>query len=333
MPKLGTKGESNMGFNMLKSMGNYGQSADLEITMLNINDLVSLTDNFYAVENPRMDEQNQDLKDSIEMFGVKQPILVVPSEVHEGKYEIIAGHRRVYACHMLCADGEDKFSEIPCIIDEDNGKLVEKLKMIMTNSTVRILSDWEKVEQVRQLKLLLLEYKEAGHQLPGRLREIIADTLKMSKSAVGRMEQIDKSLTPELKEEFKDGNISMSTATELSSMSAADQKAVYEKTDGKPKLKDATAKKESHQAVTTPKKTQDDENTMHQRSIEDIENNIYAVKSTMNMLECEIGRIADLKSFDEEQGNLDGAAKRAAHIEYLGELLERVQQDLSDLEN
>ena len=297
------------------------------IKMLDIKDLVPSKENFYSTE------EIETLKETIEMFGVMQNILVTKIP-NSSQYRILAGHRRCMAINRLVEEGKTKFSQVPCLIREPEEEIRARLQLLFANSTMRQLSDWERVEQTRQLKEVLKEYKDLGNALPGRLRDYIASALDVSPTTAGRLEKIDKNLVPELKGSLKNGDIALTTATELAGMSAADQKAVYEQTGGKVKMKDATTvKKESIKPLPTPEITQEYETTMHQRSLEDIENNIYAVKSTMNMLECEIGRIADLKSFDEEQGNLDGAAKRTAHIEYLGELLARVQQDLSDLEN
>ena len=58
----------------------------LKVVSLNIRDLVPSKNNFYSVENI------EELKTSIEIFGVLQNLTVKPLD--NGKYEIISGHRR-----------------------------------------------------------------------------------------------------------------------------------------------------------------------------------------------------------------------------------------------
>lgn len=70
---------------------------------------LSLIDNFNnhpfkVIEN----EELLSLKDSIKENGVLSAIIVRPKE--NGRYELISGHRRKYACQLL---GKDK---IPCVI-------------------------------------------------------------------------------------------------------------------------------------------------------------------------------------------------------------------------
>ena len=116
--------------------------------------------------------------------------------------------------------------------------------LIHTNATTRELSDWEKIEQMNQLKELIAEYKK-DHELPGRVRELLAETLNVSTSQVGRMESISKNLSPEFKAELKQGNISASTAAELARKPEPEQKKAFEqhKEAGKTVLSDVQEKK------------------------------------------------------------------------------------------
>lgn len=58
------------------------------------------------------DDGLHDLSDSIKRYGVLEPFVVVPDE---GKYEIVAGHRRYFAARMAGLE------HVPCIIREDLG--------------------------------------------------------------------------------------------------------------------------------------------------------------------------------------------------------------------
>lgn len=214
----------------------------LKVVSLNVRDLTPSKGNFYATDDI------EQLKNSIEMFGVKQNLTVKPQE--GGKYEIISGHRRRLACLALLAEGKTEFEYVPCGIEPERDELRERLLLIMTNSTTRELSDWERMKQAEELRTLFAEFKKREN-LPGRVRDMIADALGTSAANVGRMDAISHNLTPEFQEEFKDGNVGISTAYGLSGLPEAEQKAAfgdYQKSGGA-SLK---AVKERKKAVTPP---------------------------------------------------------------------------------
>ena len=67
-----------------------------EIKNIKITDLVSAPDNPFKVT---MDTEMERLIESIAETGVIAPIITRPTE--NGKYEIVSGHRRKYACEYL----------------------------------------------------------------------------------------------------------------------------------------------------------------------------------------------------------------------------------------
>lgn len=160
------------------------------------------------------------------MFGIIQPLLVKKIDIDQ--YKVIAGHRRLLSARQLYKSGKTEFEYIPCIVETDADSIKEKMLLIHTNSTTRELSDWEKLEQLSQLKELFTEFKKT-HNLPGRIRDLLADTLQVSPSAVGRMETVDKNLVPEFKSELKQKNISMQTAVELSKLEEQEQHEALKK--------------------------------------------------------------------------------------------------------
>jgi ParB family chromosome partitioning protein len=209
-----------------------------------------------------------DLKDSIELLGgVQQNLILKPIEGTK-KYQAIAGHRRRLACIALVEEGKPEYEFVPATLKNNYESIKERILLIHTNSTIRDQSDWERMENLKELKELYAEYKKK-HKLPGRIQEILAETLNISKTQVGRYESIDKNLTEEYKEEFKKGNVNFSTAAELATLSPAEQKAVYEKHQGKgtTKLKDVQKVKRkkdecvikgtSHLTVNAAKKIKD----------------------------------------------------------------------------
>lgn len=190
----------------------------LKVVSLNIHDLVPSSGNFYSVESI------EELKTSIELFGVMQNLTVKPLD--NGKYEIISGHRRHKACAELVAEGKTEFEYVPCGIQAERDEIKERILLIMTNSTARELTDWEKMKQAEELRKNFEALKKREN-LPGRVRDLVAEALGTSSTQIARLSAIDNNLTPEFKEEYKEGRIGTSAAYELSGMSEEQQKQAF----------------------------------------------------------------------------------------------------------
>ena len=234
-----------------KEQGESKQEANgYKIESISVYDLIPSEDNFYSTENI------EDLKQSIEINGgVKQNLIVTPSS-EPGKYKLISGHRRHKASLELTEEGKSGYETLPCIIERDIDKDKEQLLLIMSNSTTRILTDYEKTKQAETLKEILKKIKQKEN-IPGRTREIIADILDTSPSQIARMESISKKLTPELKEEFKEQKIGISAAYELSKKPEQEQKEIHEKfkETGKVEVKEMQREEPPKEQTEEPAKT------------------------------------------------------------------------------
>lgn len=168
----------------------------------------------------------EDLKSSIELIGLQQNLVVRPNQ--DETYELISGHRRYKAIKELYDAGDESFKKIPCKVIKSTDDIQAELQLILANSTARVLTDYEKTYQAGRLKEILEELKKSGYKIAGRKREIVAGLLKVSASQVGIMESINKNLTPELKDKFKDKEINITKAYELSRKTEEEQKEVLE---------------------------------------------------------------------------------------------------------
>jgi len=205
---------------LLNNVSESGTNGNmLKIVYLSVFDLIPSGDNFYAVD------KIAELKASIEMFGVKQNLTVKPLE--NGKYEIIAGHRRHMACMELVNEGKTEFEYVPCGIEYGRDEIMEKILLIMTNSTNRELTDWEKMKQAEELRKYF-EILKKQERLPGRVRDLVAEALNTSPTQIGRMDAIANNLSDDFKQEFKENNINISTAYELSGLPEDKQKKAFE---------------------------------------------------------------------------------------------------------
>lgn len=166
--------------------------------------------NFYEVEDVT------ELAESIELIGLKQPLVVL--EVDDTHYRLIAGHRRHKALTELGRESA------PCVVQRNLTETQEQLALILTNSTARELTYLEKAEQAVRLKRLFVKRREEGAELPGRIRDMVAEAMQESASNIARMEAIDKHLVGEWKRALKKGHINASTAYELSKLDKDVQK-------------------------------------------------------------------------------------------------------------
>lgn len=184
-----------------------------------IYDLIPSKDNFYSVEDV------QDLKQSIELLGILQPLLVTNEE--NGKRRIIAGHRRRLAIMQLVDEGKERFRYVPIMVKLTKNAILDRLALIMTNR-FREKTDWEKMTESIETEKLVQELKEQM-DIPGRTRDLLAEIVDASPATLGRYKAIYNNLTEELMTEFKAGKIGVSVIYEVSGLEKEWQLKALEK--------------------------------------------------------------------------------------------------------
>lgn len=184
-----------------------------------IYDLIPSKGNFYSVEDV------QDLKQSIELLGVLQPLLVTDEE-EDGKRRIIAGHRRRLAVMQLVDEGKERFRRVPILIKPKKNAILDRLALIMANR-FREKTDWERMTEALETEKLVLELKESM-SIPGRTRDLLAEIIETSPAQIGRYKAIYNNLIPELMAEFKANRIVVSVIYEASGLPADYQQQAAE---------------------------------------------------------------------------------------------------------
>lgn len=174
-----------------------------------IYDLIPSKGNFYSVEDV------QDLKQSIELLGVLQPLLVTDEE-EDGKRRIIAGHRRRLAVMQLVDEGKERFRRVPILIKPKENAIIDRLALIMANR-FREKTDWERMTEALETEKLVLELKDSMN-IPGRTRDLLAEIIETSPAQVGRYKAIYNNIIPELMAEFKANRIVVSVIYEVSGL-------------------------------------------------------------------------------------------------------------------
>ncbi len=284
------------------------QESTFDVLMIDVEDLMPSKDNFYSTENI------EELALSIELAGCIEQNLVVKPEAH-GKYEVIAGHRRRLAALKLVSEGKEEYRKVPCRIKKESDEIKDKLALIFTNSTARQLSDWEKVQQAKQLKEILTEYKKAlqeenkdkpkeEREKMGRIRDIVAQMLNTSTTQIGRMEAIDNNLSPEFKQELEKGNIGISTAHELSRLDEEKQQEAFRQYEEKGEMHIKDVKQEQKPEITDEQVEQAQEAIKHAITGE-ANRAVFKVKSDVAAVEKALRKFFD-KSFKGSTVEYDG---------------------------
>lgn len=143
------------------------------------------------------------LKDDIKANGVRQPLEVIR---WTNGYKLIGGERRLTACKQLAAEGDERFTTVPCIIVESKGELEDKISLITANATARDLTDWERVAQYEALKDALTKKKQDG-KLEGKVRDELCRILGISTGAAARLNIVATTQNETIKERLRDGEI------------------------------------------------------------------------------------------------------------------------------
>ena len=171
-----------------------------------------------------------DLVDSIELNGLIEPLCVFRRAQGTGSYVIFSGHRRYLALHLLYKKDRARWNEVPCIVFPDpHDANRETVMLIHANSTGRVLSNWEKAEQALRLKKALVAMREGGAELPGRIRDLVAEEMQMSASKLARLEAIGNNLTEvRFAKAWREGRLNESVAYELSKLPKERQKEAWD---------------------------------------------------------------------------------------------------------
>ena len=143
------------------------------------------------------------LKDDIKANGVRQPLEVIR---WANGYKLIGGERRLTACKQLAAEGDERFSTVPCIIVESKGELEDKISLITANATARDLTDWERVAQYETLKDALTKKKQDG-KLEGKVRDELCRILGISTGAAARLNIVASTENETIKERLRNGEV------------------------------------------------------------------------------------------------------------------------------
>lgn len=167
--------------------------------------------NFYGVRDVEA------LADSIKLNGLLEPLIVYPYGT-AGLYRLISGHRRIAALQL------NKAETAPCrIVAKPESTAREDLMLISANGQ-RTKTGPEVAAEAQRMTDALLALKKEGVELPGRLRDIVAETLGVSSTALARKKVINDGLrVPGFRQAWEAGKMGETVAYELAQLPAEKQ--------------------------------------------------------------------------------------------------------------
>ena len=170
--------------------------------------------NFY----PKPDQKAlEDLAESIDANGLLEP----PTVVRDGdEFRLISGHSRIEAVHLLQmkAPEDPRWSKVLCRIlppmTED-----QELTAVIEANRQRVKPNWILAEEADRLTKAYIRRKESGEELPGRIRDRVADAMQVNKTKLANLAVIRKGLkVPGIIQEWKENSIPEAAALEIARM-------------------------------------------------------------------------------------------------------------------
>lgn len=202
--------ERKKGFDLAAALGavselNTGAEGREKLKYIDLALIHPDPDNFYSLDGV------EELAGNIELIGLQQPLRVRPDLEHEGEYIIVSGHRRRAAIELLVKEG--KFGLVPCLIEgHQESDAMQKLRLIMANSSTRKLTSADLSKQAEEVERLLYQLKEEGIEFPGRMRDHVAKVCQVHSSKLGRLKVIREMLCKDLKKFWENGDLNESVA-------------------------------------------------------------------------------------------------------------------------
>jgi ParB family chromosome partitioning protein len=210
-------------FNMMDLLNNTSDettelnTSDYKRIRLNPYEVIPSQSNFYSQDNI------EELADTFLLVGQQQPTVLGRVD---GEFKILSGHRRNLANILNIERGYKQYQDVEYLY-KDMSEAVFELSLLIGNAFSRKLTPYEEAEQALRLKEALIRARdEDGVEINGKLRDIIAELMNTSSTQIARMESINNNLTEEAKEQFKEGNLGMTAAYEVSRLEEEKQKEI-----------------------------------------------------------------------------------------------------------
>lgn len=182
-----------------------------------VDDILDNPRNFY----PRPDNAAlAELMESIRANGLLEPPTVVPDT--DGKYRLISGHSRMAALRLLAANRDEavakQFSTVLCRVLPAMTEEQELCAVIEANRQ-RVKSPALLTQEAERLTEMYVKRRESGEELPGRIRDRVAEAMQVSRTKLANLSAIKRGLkVPGLVRKWEAGELPEAAALEIARM-------------------------------------------------------------------------------------------------------------------
>nr|DAE39736.1 MAG TPA: chromosome partitioning protein [Bacteriophage sp.] len=206
-------------FNVMDVLGE--QLAGVANTMMEIpvDNIRDNPRNFYPTPDP---QALRALMDSIRANGLLEPPTVVPAG--DGTYRLISGHSRMAAIKALReTETPDQWATVLCRVLPPMSEGQEQAAVIEANRQ-RVKSNALLADEAERLTEAYIKRREAGEQLPGRIRDYVAEALQVKATKVANLSAIKNGLkVPGIVERWKHNEIPEAAALLIARMDLDEQ--------------------------------------------------------------------------------------------------------------
>lgn len=182
-----------------------------------VEDILDNPLNFY----PRPDNGKlAELMESIQANGLLEPPTVVPAG--DGKYRLISGHSRMNAVRLLAAHKDtavaERFQRVLCRVLPSMTTEQEECAVIEANRQ-RVKSPALLAEEAERLTKIYIKRREAGEELPGRIRDRVAEAMQVNKTKLANLSAIKRGIKVSgIVRKWEAGDIPEAAALEIARM-------------------------------------------------------------------------------------------------------------------
>ena len=175
--------------------------------------------NFYPAPGPAALAA---LEDYIRANGLLEPPTVIAAE--DGtSYRLISGHSRMAAIRALHAKTPEQWETVPCRVLPTMSEEAEASAVIEANRQ-RVKSPALLAEEAERLTELYIKRREAGEDLPGRIRDRVAEALQVKSTKIANVTAIKNGIkVPGIAERWKRDEIPEAAALMIARMDIEEQ--------------------------------------------------------------------------------------------------------------
>ena len=167
----------------------------------------------------------QEMATGLLIDGLQEPLIVARVE---NAFWLVSGHRRIAGIEILISEGHEEFKNVPCRYKEMT-ETEFRIALLTGNTFNRRMTDYDLMVQAQEWKEVLTQARKEGLlklDKGERVRDYVAVIMGESAGKIGTLEAINNNATPEVKEQFQNGNMGITAAGAAATLSEDQQKEI-----------------------------------------------------------------------------------------------------------